>query len=112
MFSQWLDKGVLAPDPDKKEGEVEYRFQLNGAAVNTQEFAQAVYHAYGKEDLDVFDPDTDHNINPGDSVPLFIGGNAKDIEESLDAMLNIFALFGENSPHSDYHCSGDFCAQK
>ncbi len=111
---QWLKKGTIKIEKDKI-GDTNYKFQINGSPVKTEEFAKAVYSVIGYGDREVFNPDPDtgdHNINPEDFVPLILGRNARNMKESLDAMLNVLTLFGENSPHSNYFCTGDFCDNK
>ena len=111
---QWLGKGTIKVEKDDYN-RPNYMFQINGSPVKTDDFAKTVYSAIGYRDKDVFNPDPatgDHNINPGDFVPLVLGRNAKNMKESLDAMFNVLKLFGENSPHSNYFCTGDFCDNK
>lgn len=97
---QWLEDGALA----KSDGE--YRFQINGAPVSTEDFAAAVLNSTNSEAAFA-----DHNINPGDPVPLLLGGNATSAEQRLEAIRNIIKLFDSSvSPHSSYEASGDFGA--
>ena len=89
-----------------KKGDV--MFQFNGTPVNTRDLENTVDKAGGKW--------KGHNINYGDpiaNVPVFLGGNARSGKELLDSIVQIPNLFDSTkSPHSDYFCTGDFCAGK
>ena len=83
-------------------------FQFNGTPVDTDALAKTVEKSNGRW--------KGHNINYGDpiaNVPILLGGNAKSGKELLDSIIQMPNLFDSaKSPHSDYFCTGDFCAGK
>jgi filamentous hemagglutinin len=83
-------------------------FQFNGTPVKTDDLLEAVKHAHGAW--------KGHNINDSDpvaNVPITLGGNARSGKELVDSVNQIPNLFDSTkSPHSNYFCTGDFCAGK
>lgn len=105
----WIDEGYLKRDCSNGE----FKFQINGAPVDTADFVAAVRDSGGEFSRDENGNIIPHNINPGDPVPLVPilgGGNAENVQEIFDALLNVLNLLNpEISPHSNYRCEGDIC---